>query len=139
MRGSDDRDPDVRYEFKHEPNAPRRARQALHALFPDPNDPIADSVELAASELVSNVVQHTTDGGRVSAWDPRPDIPLRLEVEDYHRTHPVVRDVPDESGGRGLAIVDNVADAWGVDATEEGKVVWAEFNRPRDQDETPEP
>jgi hypothetical protein len=33
-------------------------------------------------------------------------------------------------GGLGLTIVESVADAWGLDPTTEGKVVWAEFNRP---------
>lgn len=29
--------------------------------------------------------------------------------------------------GRGLAIVSRLADAWGVDAADTGKAVWAEF------------
>jgi anti-sigma regulatory factor (Ser/Thr protein kinase) len=100
-------------------------------MFTDPNDSIADSVTLTASELVTNVVLHTDSGGLMQAWDPKPDIPLRLEVEDHDPTIPTTRDNP-ITGGRGLTIVDNVADAWGVEPTPDGKVVWAEFNRPAD-------
>ena len=123
------RDPDVRLQFANSKAAPRRVREALSSLFTDRDDPIADAVSLAASELVSNVVRHTNSSGVVQAWDPKPDAPLRLEVEDFHPTLPeIVADPVD--GGRGLRIVDTLADAWGVDPTLDGKVVWAEFNRP---------
>lgn len=115
-------------EFGHDAGAPKKARQALNPLFSDPDDPIADAVNLSASELVANVVTHTADGGAMDAWDPRPDLPLRLEVSD---SQPGTLDAdgdPDISG-RGLAIVDRLADGWGVDQTRSGKVVWAEFDR----------
>lgn len=123
--------PDVRFDFGHESGAPKRARHALDPLFDaDPEDPIADAVRLTASELVSNVVLHTDDGGSMVAWDPKPDIPLRLEVEDNDHTLPTRGGPPREVGGRGLEIVDGVSDEWGVDPTDEGKIVWAEFKRP---------
>lgn len=132
--------PDVRFEFDHEPGAPRQARRALDPLFnSDPEDPIAEAVRLTASELVSNVVQHTEDGGSMHAWDPKPNVPFRLEVRDHDHLLHTRTDVPesdplDDAGGRGLVIIDQVADDWGVDRTDEGKTVWAEFNRPPDTD-----
>lgn len=120
--------PEVHFEFDNDPNAPRRARRALTPLFVDPNDPIADAVGLAASELVSNVVNHTDRGGRMDAWDPKPDVPLRLEVKDHEPAAPYIPVNP-VVGGRGLSIVDAVADEWGVEPTVDGKIVWAEFNR----------
>jgi anti-sigma regulatory factor (Ser/Thr protein kinase) len=124
--------PDVQFEFDHDLSAPRGARQKLARWFKDPSDPIADDVELAASELVSNVVLHTDDGGTMKAWDPKPDVPLRLEVEDHDMRVPSSNGLPPatDAGGRGLAIVDTVAGAWGVDRTPSGKIVWAEFTRP---------
>jgi hypothetical protein len=124
-----ERAPDVRLEFDNNAAAPRQARQALSILFTDRDDPIADTVTLAASELVSNVVRHTNSSGVMQAWDPKPDVPLRLEVEDFLPTLPAIATDP-VFGGRGLKIVDTLADAWGVDPTINGKVVWAEFNRP---------
>ena len=124
-----DPDPDVRLEFDNDVAAPRQVREALSSLFADRDDPLADVVRLAASELVSNVVRHTNSSGVVQAWDPRPDVPLRLEVEDFHPALPAIVADP-VLGGRGLRIVDTLADAWGVEPTASGKVVWAEFNRP---------
>ena len=121
--------PDVRFEFDNDHEAPRRARQALAAIFTGLDDPIADAVTLAASELVTNVVRHTNSPGVMRVWDPKPASPLRLEVEDYDPALPAIATQP-RDGGRGLSLVGEVADSWGVDPTTDGKLVWAEFNRP---------
>ena len=120
--------PDVSFNFDHDPSSPRRVRQALEPLLRDDGDPIAPDVKLVASELVSNVVQHTVAGGTVEAWDPKPDVPFRLEVGDRDQGDPESRAATDR-GGRGLGIVDQLADAWGVQHHPEGKTVWAEFDR----------
>jgi anti-sigma regulatory factor (Ser/Thr protein kinase) len=129
--GPPDRPPDVDLPFGHEPDAPQRARREIRRLVPDPDDPIGEAVVLSASELVTNTLHHTDDGGTLRAWDPHPDVPLRLEVEDHDPTIPTVQANPDPErpGGRGLKLVDDVADEWGVQPTDSGKVVWAEFDR----------
>jgi len=127
--------PDVHFEFENEALAPRKARQALSPLFPDPDDAIADAVTLSASELVSNVVTHTESGGRMLAWDPKPHVWLRLQVEDHDPAEPLINEDPGVVG-RGLTIVDGLSDAWGVDRVDDGKIVWAEFSRESIDDET---
>jgi anti-sigma regulatory factor (Ser/Thr protein kinase) len=124
------RPPDVDVSFENDPKAPSRARRAIRPLVDRPDDPIAEAVTLTTSELVTNTILHTADGGNVRAWDPQPDVPLRLEVEDHDATMPQRRQ-PDDGrpGGRGLHIVDGLADDWGVDRTPTGKIVWAEFDR----------
>ena len=124
-----DRNPDVQLEFANDQWAPCLAREAVSALFVGPEDPIADAVTLTTSELVSNVVRHTGGGGVIRVWDPKPDVPLRIEVQDHDLTIPAIVGSP-TVGGFGLRIVSEVADAWGVAPTTDGKVVWAEFNRP---------
>jgi anti-sigma regulatory factor (Ser/Thr protein kinase) len=126
------RAPDLDVHFSHSSTAPRATRRALQPIF-TPDDPIAEDVAIVTSELVSNVVQHTDDGGTVRAWDPKPDVPLRLEVSDTGPPLPATHARPDEIGGRGLIIVDALADAWGVDVASPGpgKTVWAEFDRTR--------
>ena len=94
-------------------------------------DPIAGDVEMVVSELVSNVVQHTNGGGTLRVWDPNPDVPLRVEIADggngVPRSIPLSEATP--SGGRGLRIVNDLSDNWGVEYGRHGKTVWVEFDR----------
>lgn len=92
----------------------------------------ADEVELAADELTTNALMHT-DGGaivtiRVLTGAGRR---LRVDVEDRSSALPRRRDAG-ESGvsGRGLMLVDQLADAWGVESRGTGKCVWCEFSIP---------
>ena len=121
--------PDVSIHFGNEPDAPRRARRAVQRLVKR-DDPIADAMILAVSELVANVIQHTSGGGTMRAWDSPPDVAVRLEVEDHDPTVPhAATPPPGQLSGRGLKIVDGIADAWGVEPNGDGKVIWAEFHR----------
>lgn len=127
-------EPDVRFRFGHDFSAALEAREQLDSLLDEPDDVIADDVRLAASEMVTNVVRHTAGGGELRAWDPRPDVPLRVEVEDGDPSPPVIPPTPADAsiaaiGGRGLAIVNAVSDGWGFERLADGKVVWAEFDR----------
>lgn len=130
-RDSERRSADVAIAFGHESGAPNRARRALQPLLSDPGDPIADSVRIVASELVSNVVQHTADGGSMRAWDPKPDKPFHLEVSDTTSEEPHSPAEASDQGGRGIRLVEALADDWGVDHDDgSGKTTWADFNRP---------
>jgi anti-sigma regulatory factor (Ser/Thr protein kinase) len=118
--------PDVVYNFSHEQSAARGARRALAPIVD--SGEFGEDVNLVASELVSNVVRHTDDGGRMDAWD---DDPLRLEVHDTSPELPITDSSPAE-GGRGLRIIDALSSDWGADRTSDGKVVWAEVDKPSD-------
>ncbi|WP_223184429.1 SpoIIE family protein phosphatase [Streptomyces sp. CBMA152] len=89
----------------------------------------ADEIELAADELITNALMHT-DGGaivtvRVLAGPQRR---LRVEVEDRSSALPRRRDAGDSGvSGRGLMLVDRLADVWGVESRGSGKCVWCEF------------
>ena len=126
-------DPDVTLEFEHDPSAPGQARRAISGLFPDDGQ-LADDVSLAVSELTSNVVRHTNEGGTMAAWNRDP---FRLEVSDSDNRLPLSPLHANESGGHGLNIVDEVAEKWGVDPNvgRPGKTVWANFRRPADDPE----
>jgi anti-sigma regulatory factor (Ser/Thr protein kinase) len=120
--------PKLRYRFGHDDNSSRVARELLTPLLARRAGRV-DDVLLAASELVTNVVQHTDDGGVLDAWVSRGG-DVRVEVHDGNPQLPTVQEPPLELTGRGLRIVAAVADEWGAAPTEHGKVVWAEF-RPR--------
>lgn len=92
----------------------------------------ADEVELAADELITNALMHT-DGGAIVTIRvlTGPERRLRVDVEDRSSALPRRRDAG-ESGvsGRGLMLVDLLADVWGVEARGGGKCVWCEFGIP---------
>ncbi|WP_328405910.1 ATP-binding protein [Streptomyces sp. NBC_00390] len=87
----------------------------------------ADSVELAVTELLANVVRHVP-GRHCGLLVLRHPEGVRVEVSDGSSQVPVLRcaDAGDESG-RGLALLDAVVDKWGVDSRgKAGKTVWFE-------------
>ncbi|MEZ7002313.1 SpoIIE family protein phosphatase [Streptomyces sp. AD55] len=92
-------------------------------------DSRSDEIELVADELTTNALVHTEGPAdvtlRVLTGAQRR---LRVEVEDTSSALPRRRDAG-ESGvsGRGLLLVDALADAWGMEARGGGKCVWAEF------------
>ncbi|MDQ0845963.1 MULTISPECIES: ATP-binding protein [unclassified Streptomyces] len=89
----------------------------------------ADVAELLASELVTNALIHTDQGAVVTATVE--DSRLHVEVQDFMAGLPV-RDVPTAdlgTGGRGLVLVERLADAWGVRTAQGvGKVIWFELH-----------
>jgi hypothetical protein len=113
---------------------------------------VIDEVTLAVSELVTNAVLHARThinvelcvvGGELTVCvidrDPRPPVvrPVRLDLlADLDAAPPITPDVDDRhamthvgssgsiAGGRGLLIVDALADEWGVAERVDGKEVW---------------
>ncbi|MGV9814909.1 ATP-binding protein [Streptomyces cellulosae] len=89
-------------------------------------------VQLCASELVTNVVQHLGEGVPVTVrvWCDDGGR-TRLEVTDPDpRALPVLRASvgADEESGRGLALLDALATRWGVAyGPGRGKTVWCEL------------
>ncbi|MCJ1680130.1 ATP-binding protein [Streptomyces sp. APSN-46.1] len=89
----------------------------------------AEVAELLITEIVTNALVHTERGAEVSA--SLAETRLRVEVRDYatRRPRPYVPTADDGTHGRGLLLVQALADAWGVDAPARGggKVVWFEL------------
>ena len=89
-----------------------------------------DDVLTCVSELATNVVRHdeTHSHSFRVALSGRDGL-LRIEVQDASRRHPVVKSPStDSTTGRGLVLVNELADGWGVEPlAPRGKVVWTEF------------
>ena len=85
-----------------------------------------DAATLIVSELVTNAVVHAATPAELRAqWSGKV---LRLEVVDNAEGSPPQPRVAKkyDENGRGLFLVDALSTAWGVEATADGKVVWAE-------------
>lgn len=89
----------------------------------------ADDVALVTDELVTNVLLHTAGGALVSVWPlGGEERRVRVEVTDHSSSPPQLL-TPGESAvsGRGLLLVDRLADVWGVESRGSGKSIWCEF------------
>jgi anti-sigma regulatory factor (Ser/Thr protein kinase) len=83
-----------------------------------------DAVLLALSELVTNAVRQGDGPVRVTL--EAADGSLAVEVFDSGHRLPTPREsAVDSPGGRGLHLVEQICDAWGVREELEGKTVWA--------------
>ncbi|MFJ6651068.1 ATP-binding protein [Streptomyces sp. NPDC091290] len=108
----------------------RELRRRLMKTLRDWEDPdIADVAELLAAELLTNAAlyAHRPDGegARITLNAYRTKGHLRVEVVDPDPNPPVVRHASmEEESGRGLALVDALADHWGVSECSDGKAVW---------------
>lgn len=114
------------FAFQHTRDAPRLVRERLRAFVIDLEPSVAADVLLLASELVSNVVEHTTGGGTVRVWRRQQSATIRLEVTDSDEAMPTTT-----LGSLGLRTVEMVASAWGVHVHGTGKSVWAEIAHTR--------
>jgi anti-sigma regulatory factor (Ser/Thr protein kinase) len=89
---------------------------------------LADAVELAVTELIANVVRHVPDR-RCTLLVLRRETGVRVEVTDGSSRLPVLSAgwSPEAEGGRGLVLLDAMADRWGVEPLAGGgKTVWFE-------------
>jgi anti-sigma regulatory factor (Ser/Thr protein kinase) len=90
------------------------------------DDARIEPVLLAANELMANAIVHAHSAPVLSLVESGLDLVLR--VADESPRAPVARSgTTTESGGRGLIMVEALADQWGFDAHSSGKVVWVTF------------
>lgn len=121
-----------------EETAAGRARRCVRGWLGDVQDLDIGDVELMVSELVTNACEHSGATGRpdgrvrlVAVCDPDG---LRIEVTDVGggTTVPAPRRPDaDDIRGRGLMIVEALADRWGhlTDPGTGARVVWIEVAR----------
>lgn len=91
---------------------------------------VLDVVNLLVSELVTNAVVHGGSEADVSVV--LTPTALRVEVADQDEYVPVPKATTDDwaTSGRGLALVESLSRAWGVEPSPGGKVIWFEVDRP---------
>ena len=83
----------------------------------------SDTAVLLTSEVVTNAVLHGRSPARLSV-SIDPDT-IRVDVTDDNSRHPTLAPRDDEAlDGRGMNMVDALANAWGVSDEHLGKTVW---------------
>ncbi|PWI07234.1 hypothetical protein DIZ27_28635 [Streptomyces sp. NWU339] len=127
----------VQLEIRPDPAEVGRARQWTRSRLAgsgiEVDEPLSETLVLLVSELVTNAVVHTGCPAvlRLSLRDVAAgEATVRLEVADRSSSAPVPRCVGGEAtGGRGLALVDGLADRWGWSSDGTGKRIWCELDR----------
>lgn len=99
------------------------ARRFVRDVLREQSRELLDAVELMASELATNCIHHAQTCFELKIDDAQSQI--RVEVRDSGQGQPVPRSpAPTDRTGRGLRIVEAMAEAWGVEPSSSGKTVW---------------
>ncbi|XQE81432.1 ATP-binding protein [Streptomyces microflavus] len=115
--------------------ARRWARSRLVGSGIGDDEPLAETLILLISELVTNAVVHTgcpavlrmLFGGAGASGAGGT---VRVEVADASDCPPRPRHAEgDDTNGRGLELVDGLADRWGWQPEGAGKQIWCEVDR----------
>jgi PAS domain S-box-containing protein len=125
----DEFDGALRLSIPSSSQAPGRARRAVERLSGELDPNVLEQLKLLATELVTNSCRHAAaKGDPIAVVLALDDGVVRLSVTDTGPgfTAPEGEPDPDGESGRGLFIVDALADRWGVDSTD-GTRVWLEL------------
>ena len=124
---------ELEQKFSPTPEGARAARHFVQAALDDVDPEVCDTAVLLTSELATNAMLHARTDFEVAV--ARLEYVLRIAVTDGNTRLPQPSMAPaDATSGRGLALVDAMASAWGADRHGRGKTVWFELrplSRPR--------
>jgi anti-sigma regulatory factor (Ser/Thr protein kinase) len=114
--------------FPNTPSSVTRARHLVTEVLRDVPKETRQIVEIAASEIASNCVVHTSSAFTVSI-SVLPAC-IRVDITDVGGGEPHLRSPSHlDSAGRGLRIVHLLAGRWGISRSDgPGKTVWFEVD-----------
>jgi anti-sigma regulatory factor (Ser/Thr protein kinase) len=105
--------------------SPSRARHFVCDALSGREAPL-DVVALLVSEVVTNAVLHARSEVTLTVRIDNQSV--RVEVADRSAAVPEQRPFTDDAvTGRGMYLVEQLADHWGTDPAADGKVVWFEL------------
>ncbi len=114
--------------FRCRPESVPAAREFVRDVLSEQSRDTREAVELMASELATNCVNHAETCFEFSIDSGRRQI--RVEVRDTGDGRPEPQSpTPHDRTGRGLRIVEAMSEAWGIEFSRSGKTVW--FTVPR--------
>lgn len=110
------------------PEARRNVTTTLHEWG---LDGMVDTARLLTSELVTNAVLHARTDMTVTVEEQGRGV--RISVADHSPVSPALRHhSTTATTGRGLRLLDELADAWSVADDRDGKTVWFSLTTDRD-------
>ena len=117
----------LRLSLPTEPTSAATARAAVRALLSGAALE-TDAAELLVSELVANAVRYAATSNVLLRATLEGGL-LHVEVQDGSSLLPAPAAQPawDSESGRGLLLVEAIADSWGVDPVGGGKRLWFEL------------
>jgi anti-sigma regulatory factor (Ser/Thr protein kinase) len=120
-------EPDATRRFERDAASPAKARafvrQALAAWHCDDLDDVAS---LLTTEVVANAVRYATE--QIALRVRLDEAVVRVEVHDTNPVLPEGRRVAHgATSGRGLLMVEALAQRWGAQGEGTGKIVWFEL------------
>jgi len=122
-------DPALDATIESTPRAPAVARRAVEELAGELDPGLLRDAQLLVSEVVTNSIKHSGSDEpiRLRVWPRRRG--LKVEVADggfgFEAASPA--SFPESERGRGLLILDTLADRWGVSRDARARV-WFELS-----------
>jgi anti-sigma regulatory factor (Ser/Thr protein kinase) len=91
---------------------------------------LTNDIVLVVSEMLANALHHADGSIAAVRIHRRPDAVV-VEVSDRGASMPLLgQPAFDDDRGRGMFLIDRLADRWGTRRTDDGKVVWCELAIP---------
>ncbi|WP_223189975.1 MULTISPECIES: ATP-binding protein [unclassified Streptomyces] len=116
-------------EYDPRPRAVREARAAVRRQLEGwglaERQDVLDTAELLVSELATNALLHSASRFRLTLFAAHGV--LRCEVQDHGRRTPQVLDAGASESGRGMFLVNALAQRWGCQQDGPRKTVWFEL------------
>jgi anti-sigma regulatory factor (Ser/Thr protein kinase) len=126
--------PIIDQELQRDPQCSRVARAAIRAEFLD--GPLRDSLEVIASELVTNAFVHGSGNIQYKVFSS--DRRYRIEVSNYSTAGELdISEAPptaDSEGGRGLEMVRSLSTDFGYTFSSNRLTFWAELAKPSEKE-----
>ncbi len=114
--------------FHCQPESVAGARHFVRDVLSEEPRETVEAAELMTSELATNSVRHARSDFELAIHLSRDEI--RVEVSDHGQGQPVPRfPTTQDQSGRGLQIVQELAEDWGFSPSPNGKLVWFTLNR----------
>jgi anti-sigma regulatory factor (Ser/Thr protein kinase) len=111
------------HTFPAQPGSVKAARAAIHDALTGVDPSVVESVVLMVSELTTNAILHARTEFTVELETSADQ--LRVTVSDAGPGDPALKTpARDTTTGRGLQIVERLADQWGIADGTPGKSVW---------------